>query len=238
LIARAENGSMNQVLRDDVERFVRAVATSQDGVLAEMDQYASEQGFPHVGHEVGATLRLLARLVGARRAFEFGSGFGYSAYWIAAALPADGEIVLTEHDDHELEMAREFMDRGGFDGLARYEHGDAVDVADSAEGPFDFVLIDIQKDRYLEAFETIRAEVSTGGVIVADNAMTSGSVDFEQLLAHVEGEPTDDMNESTAGIAEYLEAVRDDLAFETVVWPLGEGLAVSYRQSDIGAPRD
>lgn len=229
---------MSRILQDDVERFVRTVATSQDGVLAEMDHYAKEQGFPHVGHEVGATLRLLARLTGTSRAFEFGSGFGYSAYWIAAALPADGEIVLTEHDDHELEMAEEFMTRGGFDGLVRYEAGDAIDVAESADGPFDFVLIDIQKDRYLEAFETIRDKVSTGGVIVADNAMTSGSVDFEQLLAHVEGEVPDDMNESTAGIAEYLAAVRDDLAFETVVWPLGEGLAVSYRQSDIDVTRD
>ncbi|MFW6376521.1 MAG: O-methyltransferase [archaeon] len=229
---------MSRILRDDVERFVRTVATSQDGVLAEMDAYARERGFPHVGHEVGATLRLLARLVGATRAFEFGSGFGYSAYWIAAALPADGEIVLTEHDEHELEMAEEFMTRGGFDGLARYEAGDAIDVAESAEGPFDLVLVDIQKDRYLEAFETIRDEVSTGGVIVADNAMTSGSVDFEQLLAHVEGEDPDGVNESTAGVAEYLDAVRDDLAFETVVWPLGEGLAVSYRQSDIDVTGD
>ncbi|MFQ3294124.1 MAG: caffeoyl-CoA O-methyltransferase [Halobacteriales archaeon] len=229
---------MSRILRNDVERFVRAVATSQDGVLAEMDDYARVQGFPHVGHDVGATLRLLARLVDADRAFEFGSGFGYSAYWIAAALPADGEIVLTEHDREELEMAREFMDRGGFDSLARYEHGDAIDTAKASEGPFDLVLVDIQKDRYLEAFETIRDKISTGGVIVADNAMTSGSVDFDELLAYVEGDQPDDMNESTAGIAEYLTAVRDDLAFETVVWPLGEGLAVSYRQSDIDITRE
>lgn len=224
---------MSRILRDDVDRFVRAVATSQDGVLAEMDHYAREEGFPHVGPDVGATIRLLARLVDADRAFEFGSGFGYSAYWTAAALPADGEIVLTEHDREELEMAREFMDRGGFDSLARYEYGDAIETAEASEGPFDFVLVDIQKDRYLEAFDTIRDKVATGGVIVADNAMTSGSVDFDGLLAHVEGEQTEDMNESTAGIAEYLTAVREDLAFETVVWPLGEGLAVSYRQTDI-----
>jgi predicted O-methyltransferase YrrM len=232
-----ERVGMTRILRDDVERFVRTVATSQDGVLAEMDQYAREQGFPHVGHEVGATLRLLARLVDADRAFEFGSGFGYSAYWIAGALPAGGEIVLTEHDEHELEMAREFMDRGGFDGLARYESGDAIEIVDSYEGPFDFVLIDVQKDRYREAFEAIHDKIATGGVVVADNAMTSGSVDFEQLLAHVAGEDPGDMNASTAGIADYLATVRNDLAFETVVWPIGEGLAVSYRQSDIDVSR-
>jgi predicted O-methyltransferase YrrM len=36
---------------------------------------------------------LLARAVDARRVFEFGSGFGYPAYWFARALPADGEVV-------------------------------------------------------------------------------------------------------------------------------------------------
>jgi predicted O-methyltransferase YrrM len=57
------------------------------------------------------------------------------------------------------------------------------------------------------------------------------------LLAHVAGEDPGDMNASTAGIADYLATVRNDLAFETVVWPIGEGLAVSYRQSDIDVSR-
>ena len=220
---------MVDVLSDDIGRFVRAVGPDPDGTLREMDDYARREGFPHVGPDVGATLRLLARMADAERIFEFGSGYGYSAYWMAEALPDDGEIVLTEVDEDELELARDYMREGGYDDLARYELGDALETVDDYDGPFDVVLIDCQKQRYRDAFESVREKLSPGGVVVADNAITAAPMDFEQLLALVEGEAPDDVGEHTQGIADYLERVTDDPDFETIALPLGEGIAVSYR---------
>lgn len=222
---------MTDVLSDDVARFVRATAPEPDETLIEMDEYAAAEGFPHVGHEVGAFCRLVARMVDARRVFEFGSGYGYSAYWFADALPEDGEIVLTEIDEDELELAGEYMTAGGYDDVATYELGDALETVEAYDGPFDVVLIDHQKHRYLEAFEAVRAKVPVGGVIVADNAMRAGIIQFDELLERVEGGDPGDLDENTRGIAEYIEAVRADPDFETVVLPLGEGIAVSYRVS-------
>jgi len=37
-----------------------------------------------------------------------------------------------------------------------------------------------------------------------------------------------EMNEMSRGIAAYLETVREDEAFETVLLPVGEGVAVSH----------
>ncbi|WP_435335652.1 O-methyltransferase [Haloarchaeobius sp. TZWWS8] len=214
---------------DQIARFVAATAPEPDELAREMDDYAQARDFPHVGPEVGGLLRMLARMVDAERIFEFGSGFGYSAYWWAQALPNDGEVVLTEFDEDELDQAREFMSRGGFDDLARYEHGDALDAIERYDGPFDCVLIDHQKHRYREAFEAVRKKVPAGGVVVADNAMTAGPIEFEKLLALVEGDDPEDPNEHTRGIFDYLETVRGDDAFETVVLPVGEGISVSYR---------
>ncbi|THE66868.1 O-methyltransferase [Salinadaptatus halalkaliphilus] len=219
---------MVDVLASDIERFVRAVGPDPDDVLAEMDDYAESEGFPHVGPEVGATLRLLARLADAERIFEFGSGFGYSAYWFAQALPDDGEIVLTEVDDDELEHAREYMARGGYDDLARYELGDALETIAEYDGQFDVVLIDHQKHRYVDAFEAVRDQIPVGGLVVADNAITAGIIEFDALLERVEGGDPE-QNDHTAGIGDYLERVTDDPAFETTVLPLGEGIAISYR---------
>ncbi|MDL5360677.1 O-methyltransferase [Halalkalicoccus sp. NIPERK01] len=214
-------------LADDVLRFVRATGPRPDELLEEMDAYAEENGFPHVGPEVGGFLQLTARLSGARSIFEFGSGYGYSAYWFAEALPENGEIVLTEVDEGELEMAREYLARGGYDELASYELGDALDTIERYDGPFDAVLIDHQKERYVEALEAVRGKLAPGAVVIADNAMSAEDVVvFEDLLAHVEGQSVE-MNEGTRGIADYLDAVRSDPAFETQVLPLGEGIAVS-----------
>ncbi len=220
---------MSSVLADEIARFCRATGPEPDETLIEMDEYAAAEGFPNVGPEVGGFLRLLARMTDAERIFEFGSGYGYSAYWFAQALPADGEIVLTEFDADELEMAREYMTEGGFDDLARYEHGDAMETVESYDGPFDVVLIDHQKHRYRDALEAIKPKVPVGGAIVADNAMKAGPIQFEKLLEIFEGGRPDDVNEHTRGIADYLETVTTDPAFETVVLPLGEGIAVSYR---------
>lgn len=220
---------MSDIVPTATEEFVRAVGPDPDETQIEMHEYAVEHDFPHVGPEVGGWLALLARMVDAQRIFEFGSGYGYSAYWFSQSLPADGEIVLTEFDEDELDMARDYMARGGFDGIAQFEHGDAMETIERYDGPFDVVLIDHQKHRYKDAFDAVRDKVAPGGLIVADNAMTAGIIEFDKLLERMQG-GSPEINENTQGIAEYLETVRGDPAFETSILPLGEGLAVSHKQ--------
>ncbi|MBX0324563.1 O-methyltransferase [Halomicroarcula sp. F13] len=215
-------------LPDVTEQFARTLAPDRDEVIAEMDAKADREGFPTVGPAVGGWLRMLARMTDARQVFEFGSGFGYSAYWMAPAIPADGEIVLTEVDADELAEARDFLARGGFADRAEFEHGDAIDVVERYDGPFDVVLIDNEKDRYVEAFEAVREKVPVGGVVAADNAIEAGPLEFEDVRALLAGEDVD-ANATSRGIATYLERVRDDPDFETGLLPLGEGVAVSVR---------
>jgi caffeoyl-CoA O-methyltransferase len=218
---------MTDILPDETKRFLRAAIAEPDETLREMEERG--ENFPTVGRDVGQFLRLLASAVDAERIFEFGSGFGYSAYWFAAALPEDGEIVLTEFDADELREARDYLERGGFADRAVFENGNANEIVERHDGPFDVVLIDHNKDGYPEAWDAIREKVAPGGVVIADNAMVSGAQDFDAILAAVEGEDPK-MDPDTRGIAEYLLAVRDDPDFETSVVPLGEGIAVSYRR--------
>jgi len=208
------------------EQFARSLAPPSDAVIAEMDERADREGFPTVGPAVGAWLRLLARLTDAERVFEFGSGFGYSAYWMAPAV--SGELVLTEIDADELAAAREYFDRGGYSDRAVFEHGDAIDIVEDYEEPFDVVLIDNEKHRYTEAFEAVRGKVPVGGVVAADNAVEAGPLDFDDIRALLAGESVE-ATEASHGIAAYLERVRNDPAFETGLLPLGEGVAVSIR---------
>lgn len=218
---------------DDIETFATAVGPRSDDVIREMDRRAEETGFPTVGPAVGGWLTQLAGLVEAECVFEFGSGYGYSAYWFLRGMGDDAEIVLTEIDRDELDDAREYLDRGGFADRATFELGDAIETIESYEGPFDIVLIDNEKDRYVEAFESVRESIPIGGVVVADNAL-EGPFEFEtlyELFAEGSEDPGGSDLLAARGIAAYLERVRDDLAFETTLLPLGEGLAVSRRIS-------
>jgi predicted O-methyltransferase YrrM len=226
-----------ELLPPETEAFVEALVPDRDDVLREMEAHGEDIGFPTVGPAVGGFLRVAARIVGAERVFEFGSGFGYSAYWFAGALPEDGRVVLTETDPEELDEAREYLSRGGYADRAVFEQGDALDTVERYDGPFDVVLIDCHKEGYPDAFEAVRGKVAEGGVVVADNAMQSGAQDFEtvrSLLADGEDGDADRASEASAGsrgVADYLRTVRDDPAFETTAIPLGEGIAVSVRTS-------
>lgn len=220
---------MESNIPERISQFARIIGPASDDVIEDMDAYAAAQGFPTVGPEVGGWLCLLARIVGARSVFEFGSGYGYSAYWFARALPADGEIVLTERDPENLERAREYLGRGGYLDRVTIEQGDAIETIERYDGPFDIVLLDNEKHRYREAFETVRDKVASGGLVVADNAMVAGSIDFDALVDLADGHAVE-TNESTRGIADYLDAVANDSAFETALLPLGEGLAVSHKR--------
>ncbi len=215
---------MSEVLSETTERFLDLARDEPEPLLAEMAAHGDEQSFPTIGPDAGRFLRVLARLTRAERVFEFGSGFGYSGAWFAGALPADGELVLTEYDDDELAEAREFLARGDYDPTVRFEGGDAIETFEAFDGPFDVVLIDHEKHRYVDAFELAREQLSPHGAIVADN-MLRGPASADDVVAVLSGE--DAIEESIAGVVDYVEHVRDDPEFDTAFVPLGSGLAVS-----------
>lgn len=218
---------MSQILANGAESFLQAANPEPSPLLQEMTEYGREQSFPIVGPEVGRFLRVLARLAHAERVFEFGSGFGYSGAWFLGALPADGELVLTDYDAENLEQAESFLSRAERDATVRYEAGDAIGTFGNYDGPFDVILVDHDKERYVQAFEDAREKLLPGGVVVADNMM-AGPVTHEDVRAVLAGDSTDDT--ATQGVADYIEHVRDDPDFETSFVPLGSGLAVSTKK--------
>jgi predicted O-methyltransferase YrrM len=215
-------------------RLLSAVGPGHDDCQSAMVDHAVAAGFPTVGPDAGGVLRLLARLVDARAVFEFGSGFGYSASWFARGMRG-GRVVLTEYDDEELALAREFL-AGAYDVDFAFEAGDAMATVARYDGPFDVVLLDHEGARYAPALARVREKVRQGGVVVADN-VAAGPVDAETLVVMlgsdddplVTREEPWDVDTATEGIASYLDLVRRDPDFETTLLPVGEGLAVSVR---------
>ncbi|WP_136602452.1 O-methyltransferase [Salinigranum halophilum] len=218
-----------------IDALLEAVGPTHDDRQSTMLEHAVAEGFPTVGPGAGRVLRLLARLADAREVFEFGSGFGYSASWLARGM-SDGRIVLTEYDEDELALAREFLD-DAYDVTFAFESGDAMAAVERYDGPFDVVLLDHEAARYAPALARVRSKLRPGGVVVADN-VASGPVDTEALVAMLgaESDPEThrreaswDVDTTTEGAAAYLGLVRADPGFETTLLPVEEGLAVSVR---------
>lgn len=216
-----------EVVPDEVTHLAGLIGPEPDEIIEEMDRRAERDGFPNVGPEVGTWLTVLARTTGADRIFEFGSGYGYSAYWFVRGMNPDGEVILTEIDEDELEDARAYFERAGVADRAVFEHGDAIEIVESYDGPFDIVLIDNEKQRYTEALQAVEEKLRPGSLVLADNAVTAGIIDRDDVVGLLDGEPVPEATEASQGIATYLRYVRDHERLETGLLPLGEGVAVS-----------
>ena len=207
------------IVDPEVERYMRGLLTRWDEpVLLEMEAEAEARGFPIVGRQVGVTLELLARSIGARRVVELGSGFGYSAYWFSRAVGEDGELHLTDGDPENERKAEEYLRRASLAGPVRYHVGDAVASFVALEGEFDVVYCDIDKQGYPDAWRAARDRIRPGGLYLCDNVLWSGRVT----------EPSPDS--TTSAILEHNQMIAGDERYLSTIVPTRDGVMVARRE--------
>ena len=83
---------MSDARWDDVERWIRDRIVPDDEVLRAAVERSTAEGLPsiQVDPPSGKLLNLIARMIGAKRVFELGSGYGYSTAWFAKAVQENG----------------------------------------------------------------------------------------------------------------------------------------------------
>ncbi len=128
------------------------------------------------GDVEGRFLELLVFLAAPRLVLEIGTYSGYSALAMAAALPADGQIVTCELSDEHADVAERHIAAAGQSGRIEVRRGRAIDTIATLDGPFDLVFIDADKASYLDYYEAVLPKLSARGVIVVDNVFWSGRV--------------------------------------------------------------
>jgi caffeoyl-CoA O-methyltransferase len=200
-----------------------AIAQVRDAVLDDMERRAAEQRFPIVGRAVGRFLEVQARAIGARRVVELGSGYGYSSYWFARAVGADGEVVCTDADPANAELAERYLRRARLWDRVRYHVGDALQGLAAVDGEVDVVYCDVDKDGYPAAWEAAAERLRVGGLFLCDNVLWDGRV------AGLPREPAPARDAVTGDIVAMTRAVIDDERFATTLAPIRDGILVALR---------
>ena len=210
------------ILHPSIAKYLEGLASVDDEpVLQEMEKLAEQRGFPIIGRLCGQVLEIMARSVGARRIFEMGSGYGYSAYWFSRATGPQGEIHLTDMDADNERMALDFLGRAGLDRPIDYHVASAFDAFDATSGEFDVVYCDIDKGDYPEAWERARDRVRPGGLYMCDNMLWSGRVTGE-----VEGDVVEGWTEAIDRTNRLIVA---DSGWRSTIMPIRDGLLVAVK---------
>lgn len=210
------------IVNPQVEGYMRGLLTRHDEpVLLEMEAEAEANGFPIIGRVVGVTVEVLARSVGARRAFELGSGFGYSAFWFSRAVGPSGEVHCTDGDPENEKRALDYLGRAGLAEPIRWHVGEAVETLEATNGELDVIFNDIDKADYPRAWKTARERIRIGGLYICDNVLWYGRVAVP--------DPEDTRPHYTEGILEHNRLIAEDERYLSVIVPTRDGVMVALR---------
>jgi predicted O-methyltransferase YrrM len=188
-----------------------------DQHLAAMEKKAKETMLPIVGPLVGRFLYLLTRLKQPNLVVELGSGFGYSAYWIARALSIRGKVVLTDYSEENIAYARQVMHETGLSDRAEFRAGDALQAGREYKD-IDLLFIDLDKCQYLEAIEVMLPRLAQNALVIADNSLWYGKV--------AEEDTQDNETRAIRGFNDFMTSHRD---FFTSIIPLRDGVLLAYK---------
>jgi predicted O-methyltransferase YrrM len=165
-----------------VDDYLAAQLVPSDDALEAALAASAAAGLPahHVSPAQGRLLHLLARLCGARAILEIGTLGGYSAIWLARALPPGGRLVTLEASPERAEVARANLTRAGVADRVELRVGPALEslpaLAAQAPGPFDLVFIDADKPSTPDYVDWALALARPGSLLVLDNVVRDGAV--------------------------------------------------------------
>ncbi len=162
----------------EVDSYIEDRLVTEDEALSAAIRDSAAAGLPAIAVSAaqGKLLHLMALSIGAKRILEVGTLGGYSAIWMARALPADGELISLEIDPRNAEVARENIARAKPAASVEVKLGPAIDLLPALNGPFDFAFIDANKEDNADYFVQALRMSRKGSVIVVDNVVREGRV--------------------------------------------------------------
>ncbi len=204
---------LHRAARGDLKFFVRNIPLMARMLLgrepppAEQARLFKDVYIP-ISRLQGRFLYLVARSLGAQRIVEFGTSFGISTlYAAAAARDESGQVIGSELEPSKQRAATAHLAEAGLSSYAEVRLGDARETLRDVAGPIDLLLLDGWKEMYLPMLQMLAPRLRPGAVVLADNIKT-----FRRALAPY---------------LAYVQSGRNQ--FASVTLPLADGFEYSVR---------
>jgi predicted O-methyltransferase YrrM len=206
---------------DHLSEYIVTLFAPEDELLGALREEADRSGFPpaSIAPDAGRFLQVLLRVIAARRVLEVGTLGGYSAIWMARALPAGASLVTIERNDRFAALAERYVERAGLASVVTIRRGRALDVLPSLDGEeFDFMFLDGDRVPLPTYLDWALRLVRPGGMIAAYNALLGGRVVTAGL--NVE-------DEELRAVREFNLRIANDPRLTSILVPAYDGLVVA-----------
>ena len=212
---------MQDVIDRQLSDYLDSLVPTRHPELQVMEAYAAKHDFPIVGPACAHVCYQIARMTGARRVFELGSGYGYSTAFFAKAVKENGggEVHHVVWDEDLSRKARGHLAALGVDDVVRYHVAEAVATLRETAGPFDLIFNDITKKDYPGSLPVVDAKLRRGGVLIVDNMLWS-----RRVLDNA------DQTADTLGVRDLTRLLQQP-PWVTSILPIRDGLLVALKSS-------
>lgn len=136
------------------------------------DRTSPLQRLRQVPPETGKFIALLAASAPQGTYLEIGTSAGYSTLWLALACNEVGRRITTfEVLEEKAKLAKETFRLAGVEKVVELIIGDAREYLGNYKN-ISFCFLDAEKEAYYDCYEKIIPNMISGGILVADNAIS------------------------------------------------------------------
>lgn len=214
---------MSNINKGYIEEYIREIIPKRDAFIISLEEYAKENHVPIIHSEVVEFLKVLIKIKNAKNILEIGSAIGYSAIIMASSMD-NGRLTSIERREDMVNLAKENIKKAQIERI-NIIHGEAQEVLPKLNEKFDFIFIDAAKGKYMEFLPYCIDMLEDNGVIVSDNVLFKGMVANDDLVVRRK-------KTIVRRMREYLEYISHHQDLVTSVIPIGDGMAISYKEEN------
>lgn len=207
--------------------YIRSLEVPESAVIEAIEQEALRDRVPIIRKEMQSFLEVLLMIKRPMRILEVGAAVGFSSILMSEYMPEGGHITTIENYDKRIPIARANFKRAGKEEQIDLIEGDALEVMHGLEGPYDLIFVDAAKGQYIHYLPEVMRLLGTDGVLVSDNVLQEGDI-IESRFAVERRNRT-----IHSRMREYLYELKHHDQLQTSIIPLGDGVALSVKRSDI-----
>lgn len=207
--------------------YIRSLEVPESAVIEAIEQEALRDRVPIIRKEMQSFLKVLLMIKRPMRILEVGAAVGFSSILMSEYMPEGGHITTIENYDKRIPIARTNFKRAGKEEQIDLIEGDALEVMHGLEGPYDLIFVDAAKGQYIHYLPEVMRLLGTDGVLVSDNVLQEGDI-IESRFAVERRNRT-----IHSRMREYLYELKHHDQLQTSIIPLGDGVALSVKCSDI-----
>lgn len=217
------------IIDERMAAFIDSLDKGNTLFLDEIEKNALAEQVPVIRKSMQSLLKFLIALTKPKNILEVGTAVGFSALLMDEYSPAGCHITTIENYQKRITTARENFKRAGAEERITLLEGDAMELLEGLEGSYDLIFMDAAKGQYINFLPDVLRLLPQGGILISDNVLQEGDI-IESRFAVTRRNRT-----IHTRMRDYLYELKHNTWLETVVLPVGDGVAVSMKKGEMSS---